>query len=52
MDDVNALRAKNAQQAQEVEGLKDRLAAAESKNRQTDDLIFGTPIFPKNVPFM
>jgi hypothetical protein len=45
VDDVNALRAENTQQAQEIESLKARLAGAESKNRQTDDMIFGKPLF-------
>jgi hypothetical protein len=39
--DVNALRAENAQQAQEIESLKAHLAAAEAKNRRTDDMIYG-----------
>ena len=38
---VNALRAENARQAQEIESLKTRLTAAEAKNRQTDDMIYG-----------
>ena len=41
VSNVNALRAKNARQAQEIESLKTHLAAAEAKNRRTDDMIYG-----------
>ena len=38
---MNALRAENARQTQEIESLKARLAAAEAKNRRTDEMIDG-----------
>jgi hypothetical protein len=41
VEQVNALRAENARQAQEIESLKARLAISESENRQTDDMIYG-----------
>lgn len=36
-EDENALKVKNAQQAQEIEDLKARLTIAEAKDRKTDE---------------
>jgi hypothetical protein len=41
VDGINALMAENARQAQEIESLKARLAAADAKNRQSDEMMFG-----------
>jgi hypothetical protein len=41
VDGVNTMRAENAQQADEIKSLKAQLVAAEAKNRQTDEEIFG-----------
>ena len=40
-EDSNLLNAENARHAQEIETLKARLAAAEAKNQQTSDAVFG-----------
>ena len=45
-DDASALKAKNAQQAQEIEDLKAQLAATKAKEWQTSETIFGNLLFP------
>lgn len=45
-EDTSAPRAKNAQQAQEIKNLKAQLVAAQAKERQTSQTIFGNPPYP------
>jgi hypothetical protein len=49
VDGVNALRAKNARQADGIKSLKAQLATAKAKNHRTDETIFGKFLFQESL---